>query len=243
MKKILTLFALTIFLYFSAICQNQNMDSIVNVGIQKFDEQNYSDALAEFEKVLLTDKMNEKAIIGKINSLIKLDKIKNASGYVEDNLNKYNNEPIFNFAKGIILNYKDQFKKAVEEFNIVLNNAKSETLKKAHISRGIAYQAMKDYDLAIEDFTKYLEYDKENVNALYYRGFTYYLQEEYNNAINDFENVIAKDSENAYAYYNLGMSYYRSNKLLNACKNFQSACQLNVTNACKMILTDCIKNY
>lgn len=243
MKKIIALFVFTLFSYFIALSQKQMIDSIVNVGIQKFDEKNYSDALVEFEKVLYAEKLNEKAIIGKVNSLIKLDKIKDASDYVEDNLNKNNDKPVFNFAHGIILSYKDQFKKAIEEFNIALTNADSETLKKAYISRGIAYNSTKDYESAIEDFTTYLEYDKENINALYYRGFTYYLQEDYANAIKDFENVVAKDEENAYAYYNLGMSYYRSNKLLNACKNFQSACQLNVTNACKMILTDCVKNY
>lgn len=240
-KTIIQLIILSLFNAF-IYCQKPLNDSIISVGLIKFDDKNYTGALFEFEKVLISDKTNEKAIIAKTNTLIKLGNLKEAEEFVNSGVESYPDQVVFYFARGLILNSKNMFKKAIPDFDKALMNSSSETIVKAYISRGIAYQGLNYYDEAIEDFTSYLKIDNDNINVLYYRGFTYHLKEDYKNAIKDFEKVIERDSNNAYAYYNLGMAYYRINNLLNACKNFQAACQLNVTNACKMILTDCAKN-
>jgi len=221
--------------------QNPDIDSLLELGNKKIGEKNYNKALAEFEKVLRIDKTNEKAVTGKLNSLLYLEKINEAENYINTQIALNEHEAIFYYGKGILLIYNKQFKKAVENFDMAIELDTGEKLKNIYISRGIAYENMKLYDEAIDDLSTYLRYDKSNTNALYHRGFNYYLLENYKNAIDDFNAVIAIDKNHGYAYYNLGMSYYKNEDILNACKNFQLACQLNNINACKMILTGCSK--
>lgn len=223
--------------------QNSIADSIANSAIEMYDNKDYDAALAEFEKSLKIQITNEIAIIGKVNTLIKKEKTKEALEYVDKNIASNTNSPISHFARGLIFNNKEQYKKAIEDFDFALENGKGDQISQAYIYRGMANQGLREFDKAIEDFSTYIKMDPTNTNALYYRGFVYYLLEDYDNAIIDFDKVLSIDENNAYAYYNLGMSYYRTNKLILACKNFQEACQLKVTNACKMIITNCTKNF
>ena len=241
MRIIKYILILTIWPVFNTNSQNLEIDSLVRVGYAKIEQKNYNGSLVEFEKALRIDKTNEDAVTGKINALLFLDNIKEASDYVEEHINKYSNYSIFYYARGLVLNYKKQYKKALEDFDKALELDTKENLKKIYISRGIAYENLKEYDDAILDLSTYLNNDRTNINALYHRGFNYYQVENYNEAIKDFNQVTKLDDKNGFAFYNLGMAYFRSNDLLNACKNFQIACQLNNINACKMILTGCTK--
>ncbi len=241
MKKIKYIIVLFIWPALFINSQNAEIDSLVQIGYNKIEQKDYNGSLVEFEKALKIDKTDESAVTGKINALIFLDNIKEASDYVEENINKYSDYSIFYYSRGLLSNYKKQYKKAIEDFDKALELDNKGNLKKIYISRGIAYENLKEFDDAILDLSAYIQHDNTNINALYHRGFNYYQIEDYNEAIDDFNEVVKLDDKNGYAFYNLGMAYFRTNDLLNACKNFQIACQLNNINACKMILTGCAK--
>lgn len=242
MTNKLSIITVFLTLTISLFGQKSLSDSIADLGLKNYEKNNFQSALSDFDKALTIDKQNEKAIIGKINTLIKLDKIKDADKYAETGLTSDPKSPVFNYAKGIVLFMKEQYKKSFFYLDETLNNKLTETTKNAYITRGLALNAIGEYDDAVKDFTKHMELSEETVNTLYYRGFTYYLSGNYLAAIADFEKVVSLDDKNGYAFYNLGMSYYKTEDKLSACKFFQIACKLKIENACKMIVTNCRLN-
>lgn len=239
-KKIIFLLVGFIFGYALLPGQSFDSDSAVEVGYKKMNNKQFEKALEEFEKVLERENENFDAVIGRTSALLLLERERDASKYVEEGLEDYPGKPQLLYCQGLIHNYKEQYKKALKVFTEVIDSGNDDLASRAYISRGIAFQQMKDYQQAIGDFTLAIDLNEDNMNALYNRGFSYYKLGNYEDAINDFNEVIEEDKDNAYAFYNLGMAYFRSEKKLNACRYFQQACQLGNTNACKMVMTECV---
>ena len=61
--------------------------------------------------------------------------------------------------------------------------------------------------MAISDYTKTLEIDKNYAEAYYYRGRAFGVKGEYDKAIADFSKVIASNAGNGEAYCNRGVAY------------------------------------
>ena len=57
----------------------------------------------------------------------------------------------------------------------------------------------------------------------------------------DFNAVIELDPKNPFAFYNRGMINFKQGKKLESCDDFHTACELGNTNACKMVINNCIK--
>lgn len=217
------------------------LDSIIQIASQKLDKQDYEGAEKEFDKVLKTKEDHIEGVSGKIKALILAEKIKEAADYIEVQIKENPDASVFYYGRGLLWNYKKQYKKALEDFNIAIDNDLKNELKVIYLSRGISLEGLKEYEDALFDFDTYLITDENNITALYHSGLCNYQMENYNRAIEFFNKVVETDKKNGSAFYNMGMAYYRTNDLLNACKNFQLACQLNNINACKMILTVCAK--
>jgi len=62
-------------------------------------------------------------------------------------------------------------------------------------NRGIIYGMMKDYDKAIDDFTKILSIDPYNKEAIYNRSLTYFHAGDYDRAWNDIKTMKALNYE------------------------------------------------
>lgn len=217
------------------------VDDYINNGYAKFENKDYKGALTEFDKALQIDATNEKAVIGKVNILLYLDRSDDAMDFSEQGISKYPQKAIYYYSRGLVNHFEKDDKKAIDDYNKALELDNS-IASKIYLSRGNSYLSLKDLEKAIDDFSSSVDKDTSNLNAYFSRGKAYYIDENYQKAIYDFKKVTDSDKKNGTAYFNLGMSYYKVNDVQNACRYFQMACQLNITDACKLILTDCTKN-
>lgn len=62
-----------------------------------------------------------------------------------------------------------------------------------HTHRGMAYFAVSDYERAIADFTKSLEFDENSWKARFYRGLVHEIEGEYQSALRDFDACLNLD--------------------------------------------------
>ena len=77
-----------------------------------------------------------------------------------------------------------------------------------YLLRGFVYQLQKEYDCAIEDFTKAIELNPNYADAYYNRGLAYQSKGEVDRTIEDFTKAIELNPNYADAYYNRGLAYY-----------------------------------
>ena len=117
--------------------------------------------------------------------------------------------------------------KEIEDFTEELE-AGSQTEKmidldaQIHFYRGWAYCKLREFDLAIADFTKALEFDLNYVEVYFWRGFAY-LGKDNHKAREDCEQALRLNPDYALAYNLLGIIYHQENESDKAIKNFNEA--------------------
>lgn len=77
----------------------------------------------------------------------------------------------------------------------------------AYNNRGNAYDNLKEYDKAIEDYDKAIELDPKFAYTYNGRGITYYKKGNYDKAKKDFDYAIKLDPDFSYAYGSLAEMY------------------------------------
>jgi tetratricopeptide (TPR) repeat protein len=71
------------------------------------------------------------------------------------------------------------------------------------------YQWKRDYDKAIEYFTKAINLKPDYASFYYRRGEAYYKKGDYDKAIEDFTKAINLEHDNEYSYYGGAVYAYR----------------------------------
>ena len=114
-------------------------------------------------------------------------------------------------------------------------------------NRGVAYSMLKNYKLAIDDFTRSIEIDPNYLivkkgnsigsNAYNNRGRVYYNLESYENAIADFTRSIEIEPNNATTYRDRGV--VKEEIGLNYCSDYKRACDLGNKNCCEWYNDQC----
>ncbi|MEZ7893032.1 MAG: tetratricopeptide repeat protein [Candidatus Wallbacteria bacterium] len=99
-----------------------------------------------------------------------------------------------------------------------------------YYDRGNSYQAKKDYENAINDYSEAikLKIDSPEMNSTYSevynnRGYSYYQKEKYDDAINDFTEAIKLNPKYAEAYYNRGIAYNMKKNKNNSAADYENA--------------------
>jgi tetratricopeptide (TPR) repeat protein len=95
--------------------------------------------------------------------------------------------------------------------------------------RGLVYQNMHQYRLAVQDYTDALKLEKDSVNALYNRALCYQQERLFDNAIADLTQAITLKSDFAAAYNTRGLVYVEQNNLQDATQDYQQAIKLDPT--------------
>lgn len=109
-----------------------------------------------------------------------------------------------------------KYDSAIEKYSKILElNIDNETNRQILIKRGLAYNGLKKFDLAIIDFTKSIELNKTDMASFIDRGLAYFYNNEYDKAEIDFKHVITKGtnkrmSENA-RYWLVKIEFNRNN--------------------------------
>ncbi|OIO41231.1 hypothetical protein AUJ10_01155 [Candidatus Pacearchaeota archaeon CG1_02_31_27] len=79
---------------------------------------------------------------------------------------------------------------------------------RAYFNRGIIYYNLNNYEKAIDDLTKVLKFESENIRAYYFRGLAYNYLGKYKNAIDDLNKAIELNPVFLEAYDKRGLIYY-----------------------------------
>ena len=138
--------------------------------------------------------------------------------------------------EGQRLHADGKLKEALERYDFVIS--RSENYADAYLKRGWLYNDLKNYNLAIVDFTKAQEISPSFSDAFFGRGYAYYKQENYELAIKDFDKVIELQPYAADAFCYRGLSKKKSGKLKEGCDDLYRAIELGDDTAYDY-LSDC----
>src|SRR3990172_170918 len=157
--------------------------------------------------------------------------------------------------KSVIEDYKkiqeayDKRQREIEELKKQLAGAKGEKEKKqieakitdeerlfqakVWFEKGNQHSLNKEYDSAIEAYTKAIALAPNNANTYYNRGIAYDDKGQYDRAIEDYNKAIEINPNDADAYNNRGIAYALSGNMGRAISDFQKACDMGNENGCK----------
>lgn len=90
-------------------------------------------------------------------------------------------------------------------------------------SRGMAYSLLRQYDQAVEDFTKAISFKADAKKSMVARGVARKKLADYQGAISDFSAAIKVDGQMAEAYYNRALVYELLGNSEKACGDYKSA--------------------
>ena len=96
------------------------MASLLEQGIQNFENENFQKAIKLFEKILKSDPDNPEAIINKTSCLAELGKYNEAIEQLEIFLKKNPNDFVALYNKGTTLYDMDQHEEALDTFDTAL---------------------------------------------------------------------------------------------------------------------------
>ncbi|MFC2103989.1 tetratricopeptide repeat protein [Bacteroidota bacterium] len=222
-----------------------DVKSIVGIGNDLVDLKRYDEAFEKFEEALDYLPSYAPALDGKANLLILMEDYKGAGKLIDAAIERNSDYPQFYLTRGIVLIHKGKFENAIEDLNRALDLAQGLNNKmfenKVYVNRGASYQKLLNNDAALNDYSKAIQLNNKNPNVYLYRGFLHYQNNDYPQALNDFNAVIDLDPENPFAYYNRGMIFLKQDMEDEACDDFHNACELGNTNACKMVIGNCIE--
>jgi tetratricopeptide (TPR) repeat protein len=100
-------------------------------------------------------------------------------------------------------------------------------------NRGLAYQKLKCFDRAIEDFTRIIALRPDFTQAYFERGNTYFDKRMDSHAIEDYTKALDLDSGQVEAIYNRGLAYKRAKEYDAAHRDFKKVCTLGSQAACE----------
>jgi tetratricopeptide (TPR) repeat protein len=134
------------------------------------------------------------------------------------------------------------FTRSIEDFNTYME--KNPDNASAYSNRGLAYNGLKQYDLALKDFARSIELDTANEGAHFNRAITYRAigdiepkkRKEYLLlAREDISRCIELNPKNGYYHYLRGIYSANIDQKEEACEDFHLAVQKNYPSAQKLI--------
>ncbi len=109
----------------------------------------------------------------------------------------------------------------------------AEDMAKEWFEKGLKYDIDKDYDKAIEAFTKAIALKSDYAYAYTNRGLVYHNKGQYDRAIEDYNKAIVLDPNDAEAYNNRGVTYAVKNDMERAISDYKKACDMGNELGCR----------
>ena len=161
---------------------NDTSNAIKNLQIAVDNEPNYYDAYILLG-LLYADKHNSIAV----------DYYKNAINIAPNSVEAHYNT-------GFFYQENKKYKKAIDEYNFILNNIDS-TQQNVYYNIGYIYLIyLNEYKKAIPYFSKAIKYDSKYYQAYYNKGYCYELLKQYNKAREQYQTSL-----NIYSNYDLSI--------------------------------------
>lgn len=123
---------------------------------------------------------------------------------------------------------KGQAEKALPLLQACISNSENYLeIFRTYSNLGGAYKDLKQYDKAIDAYTKCMEIQKNFPDAVFGRGLTFTDMKKYDEAISDFTLLLTTDSLNANAYYSRAIAFKGKGDLQNAIADYRNAIRVN----------------
>ncbi|MDB5256182.1 MAG: tetratricopeptide repeat protein [Chitinophagaceae bacterium] len=155
MKHTLLFFALLLFSHITFGQQKEEAEKLVNEGITSYDNGNYQEALAKYDKALDLDKDNLLAMSEKAMTLAVLKRYDEAIAYCKKSIELYPGENGLKLVYVTYGNAYDNLKQTEKALEIYDEGMKQfPNYYQLPFNKGIAYSGLKKYDEAILCFQK-----------------------------------------------------------------------------------------
>ncbi len=202
---------------------------------------NLPEALNKTREILDRVPDNHPALQKQINIYFLMNDDKEAMRLADDAIRKFPEVADYYYLRGIILNAKEKYSKALDDFTRAIELEPSNLLYRCYLGRGVSYMNLLEFDNALLDLTASIEKNDTVASSFHSRAMVNYELRDYSAAVSDFLKVLDLSEGNSALYFNLGMSYYRLNDMEKACPNLNKACSMGNMNACRMSLMECAK--
>lgn len=161
--------------------------NLINKGVILYYKCCYDDALVIFNEYLQYDNLNYDAILGKLNVLIKLEKVDEAVDFYKSiNINTDDSEILNKFS--VVLLKLNCFDDALYFVNKSLNSDSSNI--NSWINKGIILTQLEEYDDALYCYNKVLKIDSLNLTSLVNKGIIYKKLKQYDKSIQCYDKCL-----------------------------------------------------
>jgi tetratricopeptide (TPR) repeat protein len=190
-------------------------------------EGNFSEAIAQYDKMIATDSSNFEAWYDKGSLFLRMKDTANAINALEKSFALM---PI-NYS-GIELSkiYVAQKNPRVLDISDIILSRDSLHIQTEPIyMKGAYYADIKKYDSAITQFDEVIRRDWKMTDAYIEKGIILYERKQYDEALKIFNMTVTVSNTDADGYYWLGRTYEATGKIQDAIANYQRAVALDRT--------------
>jgi tetratricopeptide (TPR) repeat protein len=190
-------------------------------------EGNFSEAIAEYDKMISTDSSNFEAWYDKGSLYLRMKDTANAINALEKS---FTIMPI-NYSGMALANIYVAKKnpRVLEICDIILARDSTHIQTEPVYMKGVYYADMKQYDKAISEFDEVIRRDWKMTDAYIEKGIIFYERKQYDEALKVFNLTITVSNTDADGYYWLGKTYEATGKIQDAIVNYQRAVALDRT--------------
>jgi tetratricopeptide (TPR) repeat protein len=189
----------------------RNVPALFNRGLAFADRQLHQNAAADFERVLVLDPRHPEAAERREETI----KARKA-------------------ASGAPVPRRPALPSRAEQDALRLARAKNNQEEErrqvraaAYFARGRSFIEQKDYNQAVDQFTKAIQMDPRDALAYYNRGLAYVAQSEYQEAIADYTSALHLNPKNALAFYHRGIAHRHLSEFDRAIADYTRAIRLD----------------
>lgn len=199
----------------------ESRDNIERIRLELVDEEHKLNVMLEKMQAMTRD--YESKITGIEKKISDLETKSDELDKKTDNMNEINR--YFSIAYNAV--ESGNYSEAVKYYSKIIESEPDElTLKVVLNNRGIAYQNLGQYDLALKDYQRVINMDPEHPQSYGNRGNVYDASGNYEKAIADYTRGIELKSDYADAYYNRGWVYLRQKDYKRAAEDFRRLLEL-----------------
>ena len=182
-------------------------------------KENYKLAIKEYSKAIDIDCNQPFTFTARGFALYNDKQYELAIRDYESALEVDKNFPAAYFGRGLVYSALDENGKAEEDFSKALMSSPQNFL--IYRYRGMAQFDLGNYQLAVDDISRYLEkIETHDCEALFFRGNAYFGDKELYDAILDYSKVIEICPDFSSAYFNRGLIYQQLDEITKAEADF-----------------------
>lgn len=204
LKYIVKKAGITYFLLWTFVACSPTEEELFENGITQLKNQNFTEAVEYFNRLLDDNPDNTSAHNAKGVALFEMKKwdqaIASFNASIELDSTSY--KPFFN--RGNVYLEKKEFTKAIIDYNLANGLAPQQV--DIYYNRGLALLGLESYEDAIFDFDKALQIDPNQPNVYFNKGKAQLGNNDPMAAMESLTNTINLDQRNAAAYYLLGIT-------------------------------------